>query len=293
MALVNNCPKCGTKLSVAEALAGKKVRCPKCQEIFTMAVGASTALPPPMAQPAVLQPPAAAPIRAKSPAPPPLPPSAATDIKPGLPAFDFRDKESPRRRRGAMDVELEEKAKEAPKKPPLATQIVAAIAAVIGAIIGRLAWMPVLIVVGFATVVGVPLYFLTSGARRRMVFAGALQAGHALWMLLGAILLAGGAVPGVSVDPLVYIQAILLFAGAILVVFLPYLPVIIVMTVYQSAWFIINVTTLAQGGLPRDVRIALFLHLFLRVLGIAMMFLAYFEKPPQTEAQKPELLEVQ
>ena len=277
MALLSNCPKCGTRLSVEDALAGKKVRCPKCLEIFTMTAGTATAPSPALAQP-VAKPvaqvaPPAAPITAKPPVtPPPLPPSASTDFISGLPTFKSQ---------AAARAERENKVKETPKKPPVIAQVVGVIAAIIGAVIGRLAWLPVLIVVGFATVVGLPLYFLTSGARRRMVFAGALQAGHALWMLLGAFLLARGAMPGVSVDPLVFIQAILLFAGAIVVVFLPYLPVIIVMTVYQSAWLLINVTTLAQGGLPRDIRIALFLHLFLRVLGIAMMFLAYFEKPKE------------
>jgi predicted Zn finger-like uncharacterized protein len=288
MALVSNCPKCTTKLAVDDSLAGKKVRCPKCMEIFTMPGGTSTTPPLPIAQvvstPGVQRPLPAAPIKAKPRAtPPPLPPFESTEIKAGLPPFkeeSFSDIKGTR----------QEKAKDAPKKPPVVTQIVSLIAAIIGAVLGRLAVVPVLIVVGFATAVGVPLYFLTSGARRRMVFAGALQGGHALMMLLIAILVTRGVLQGPPPRPLDFVEAILYFAGAILVVFLPYLPVIIIMTIYQSATFIILVLALTQGGLLRDVRIGLFLNMFLRLLGIAMMFLAYFEKP-KPQALEPEIVE--
>jgi predicted Zn finger-like uncharacterized protein len=282
MALVNNCPKCATKLSVDDSLAGKKVRCPKCMEVFTMM--GPEALP--VAQIVVTpveKPPQVAPIRAVRPplpqaipqpvaqrvAPPPLPPS--TEITSGLPAFNFRDEQP-------GNLLPAKKTKEASKKPPLAVQIVGIIGGIGGAILGRTVGLPVLIVVVLAAMVGTPLYFLTSGARRRMVFAGALQGGHALWILVGVVLIAAGTVPGVSVDPVVVIEAVLFFAGAILVVLLPYLPVIILMTVYQTVGLAFNVMTLSRG-VPVELRKALFLHMFLRVLAVAMMFLAYFEKP--------------
>jgi|GEM_PF-2037747 len=288
MALVNNCPKCATRLSVDDSLAGRKVRCPKCQEVFTMTAPVAAVLPvaipqaakPPHASPIRPSPPPAAPQAAPARAtPPPLPPASSSEIQPELSAFDFQD--DPAKAAG-------KKAKEAPKKPPVAAQIIGAIGAIAGAILGRVVGIPVLIVVVFAAIVGTPLYFLTTGARRRMVFAGALQAGHALWMLLGAVLIAAGAAPGVQLDPLLVVEGVLYFAGAIVVVLLPYLPVIIVMTVYQTAALTINVMTVGQPGLPPVVRNALFLHMFLRVLAVAMMFLAYFEKPKDKEPSRGE-----
>jgi hypothetical protein len=169
----------------------------------------------------------------------------------------------------------------------VATQIIAAVGAVLGAVLGRVAWLPMLIVVGFGTVVGLPLYFLTSGARRRMVFAGALQAGHALWLLLVFVLVASGTVIGV-LEPLRVVFAILLLGGGILVVLLPYLPVIIILTLYQTAMFMLTLLTLAREPLLPAGRAALFLDMFLRVLAIAMMFLAYFEKPKDEEQQPPD-----
>jgi WD40 repeat protein len=221
--------------------------------------------------------PTANPQAARLPAtPPPLPPS--TDITSGLPEFHSLN-EDLFSRRG-------KEKKQGAKKPPVAAQIVGVIGAIAGAALGRVVGIPMLIAVVLAALVGTPLYFLTTGARRRMVFAGALQAGHALWMLLGAALIAAGNAPGIVLNPLLVVEGIFYLGGAILVVFLPYLPVIILMTVYQVAGLTMNAMNLAHGGLPPEFRNALFLHMFLRALAIAMMFLAYFEKP-KDEERKP------
>ena len=100
MALVNNCPKCATRLSVDDSLAGRKVRCPKCQEVFTMTAPVAAVLPVAIPQ-AAAKPPQASPIRPSPPlappqatparaTPPPLPPASSSEIQPELSAFDFQ-----------------------------------------------------------------------------------------------------------------------------------------------------------------------------------------------------------
>jgi hypothetical protein len=95
------------------------------------------------------------------------------------------------------------------QKPSIVVQIIAVVGAVIGAAIGRAAGLSLLIPFAGAFLVGVPLSFLTSGKARQMVPAGAVQAGHALWMIVGLLLLMGGAVPAMhAVNPLVLVEAV-------------------------------------------------------------------------------------
>jgi WD domain, G-beta repeat len=151
---------------------------------------------------------------------------------------------------------------------------------VIGVTFGWIAWLPVLVVLFFSVLVGVPFYFLTTGRQRRMVPAGALQAGHALWMVLGAVLLAMGAVPELrnTLDFYVFLEFGLYLALAILLILLPRMLMVIVLTVYQTGYFILNLITLSAGNLPPGFKSSLILHLFLRILGVLMMYIAFLHK---------------
>ncbi|MFO0968057.1 MAG: hypothetical protein U0793_21080 [Gemmataceae bacterium] len=207
-----------------------------------------------------------------------------------------RIEEPARRRRDREDADLEDADLEefnrrgrAPtptgKKPSLFLQVVGVAGGILGAILGRVVGLPVLIVAAFGFLVGTPLYFLTSGRRRNMAPAGGVQAGHALWMLLGATLIAAGAFRDVvaQVPIWIFVEGVLFLAGAITVVLLPYLPVIIVMTVYQVAAFGVNIYSLTQHPDP-EIAKAIFLHMSLRAFAVALMFEAFFRK---VEEQRP------
>src|SRR5262249_39216167 len=70
MSLVVTCPKCASKLSIPDAAAGKKLRCPRCQEVFLpdekqppAALSTQVTAQPPPLTPAPTPPPPATPPR--------------------------------------------------------------------------------------------------------------------------------------------------------------------------------------------------------------------------------------
>lgn len=262
MAIVTSCRTCQAKLSLGEEHAGKKVRCPKCREIF---VFSGVEAPTPLAPPAASAPFAPAPLA------PPILPTVPPARSPDAGWDDDLGNDAP--------PPPPKEAAAGPTKPSPAIQAVGIGAAIIGAVLGRWVGLPMLIVAVLGAAVAVPLYFLTSGRRRIMVGAGGVQAGHALWMLLGAILLAAGVIQGLSPSPLIFVEAGLFLAGAILVVLLPSLAVIIPLTVYQVVACVFNVITLTQRP-PEDMAKALVLHIVLRVFAVVLMFKAYFRKEP-------------
>src|SRR5262245_10410629 len=93
MPIVTLCPLCQQKLALDESAAGKKVRCPKCHQVFTATFPASaprasappaSALPPPA--PPTPRPPFAAPPSLTAPPPltvPPLPRIPTSAMAPG------------------------------------------------------------------------------------------------------------------------------------------------------------------------------------------------------------------
>ncbi len=81
MSLFLTCPGCGGQLKVADNLAGKKIKCPKCAAVFPAAAPSEAAI---TAEPSTVE---------------------AEDITPTLlPALDDEDDEPIRPRRGARDI---------------------------------------------------------------------------------------------------------------------------------------------------------------------------------------------
>src|SRR5262249_43100932 len=89
------CSACQTKLRVADDMAGRRLKCPKCSQIIT--APAAVSAPPPPAKPAAVPPvrqPAPAAVQARPPAPPPAqarpPAPAAARTPPALPPSGAR-----------------------------------------------------------------------------------------------------------------------------------------------------------------------------------------------------------
>ena len=102
------CPGCKITLKVSDALAGKKIKCPKCAAIAP--VPAAGAAPPPAPAPAAkpaAPPAAAAPVAAKPPAP-------AKAAAPGKPAVPLAKPIAPQIKKPAAPVE-----EPTPAAPPL------------------------------------------------------------------------------------------------------------------------------------------------------------------------------
>src|SRR5215470_14432991 len=82
MAIKVTC-SCGTVLAADEKFVGKKVRCPKCSNVFEIPlqeVEAVEEVPPP--QPVRSQPAPRNPVRPAAPSPRPSPPKTAPDVPP-------------------------------------------------------------------------------------------------------------------------------------------------------------------------------------------------------------------
>jgi hypothetical protein len=277
MPLVLQGAQCTKKLSVPESALGKQVRCPLCAAVFTASVGGPLTAEPPAATHVTARPPAGELIRRAPVVPPPLPQEDLAEAD---------DEVTPRSRAAATDS-VSKKPDNVPKKPHPALQALGIAAGCLGAVIGSVAGFSMLIVAVFAALVGVPLYYLTSGRRRRMVPAVAIQAGQALWMLLGAVLIAARVVQvnAVAINVLNFVDFGVYLGLAFLLVLLPNLPMIIFLTVYQAIYFVLNLLALTMPEVTPEFRKALVLHLFLRVLAVGAMYMGYFAKdnrPPLT-----------
>jgi hypothetical protein len=100
MPQVMNCPHCTKKLGVPDNAAGKQVRCPSCQQVFTVPSFQSAA-PPPAAVPAPIPPPLPVPKESVT-AEPPAP--AKPRRSPEPPDDDDYEEERPRRRPAPRDA---------------------------------------------------------------------------------------------------------------------------------------------------------------------------------------------
>lgn len=167
------------------------------------------------------------------------------------------------------------------QKPSVAAQIIAVVGGLVGVAVGRLAGLALLIPCVGALVVGVPLYFVTSGRSRQMVPAGALQAGHALWIMVAVIVFANAGVPAPLGIAELLIEAVLFFAAAIAVVLYPSLIPVAILTAYQAAALVVNVLTAMEPAVPRELRPSLIVHIFLRIVGVVLMYEAYFRRPAE------------
>jgi hypothetical protein len=116
-----------------------------------------------------------------------------------------------------------------------------------------------------------------------MVPAGSIQAGHGAWMLLGAILIAAGQIQGPANPTPLLIESILFISGAITIVLWPSLIPIIILTAYQAVALTFNLIQFVEPGLAKEIRVALMAHIFLRILGVVLMFEAIFRKLSEDE----------
>jgi hypothetical protein len=177
------------------------------------------------------------------------------------------------------------------KKPSLRLQFLGLLGAAVGAVVGRLAWPHLLAVSVCALVLGVPLYLVTRGKRRRMVPSGALQAGHGLWILIALWMPTRPFLPvqDYLIAPLV--EASLFTVAAVGVVLWPSPVLLVLLTAYQSVALVLNALALAEPNAPAEVRTALVAHIFLRVLGVGLMCEAFFRKPSgEGQGEQPNRL---
>jgi hypothetical protein len=139
-------------------------------------------------------------------------------------------------------------------------------AGVLGAVLGfafsRYAGANVLVPVVGALLIGWVLTKRASGPHP-MAAAIAVQGGHFLWMLIGALF--GGAAPAFVVETA-------LFAGGVAWLFLqPRLPAILVLGTYQVIALVVNFTTMRAVPLDSSEARALSVHIALRAIGVVAM----------------------
>lgn len=133
----------------------------------------------------------------------------------------------------------------------------------------------VLIVGTFGLIFGAAFYFATTGQRRAMAPAGAIQAGHAFWMFLGAMLIQAGIVPGARLpSQWVFVEAALFFACSVALILHPRLIPVLALTGYHAAMIVVNLVAFSKTNDAEAGKFLLF-HVALRVFGVAFMYEAY------------------
>lgn len=263
------CPHCATVHHLGEMLAGRTLDCPNCKGSFTVPMMVIE-IPDAPSSIADVQ----SPILVAT----PISNDAISTQRPGPtlspPHWNYNDQVEDRL---ALE-DLQTRPHTGLGRPSAAMLGILITGAVNWVFLSVYVGMAALIVAFFAVVVGAIFGFITSGRRRAMVPAGAIQAGHALWMLLGATLVAAGAAKNVRLaSNLIFLEGGLFFLAAILVILIPRLIPVVVLMGYQVYMFVLNFINLNESG---DVEFgkALLLHLALRVLGVALMLEAYFRK---------------
>jgi hypothetical protein len=165
-----------------------------------------------------------------------------------------------------------------PKKPSRFAQHGVIAAGIIGAAVGRAAGLLLLIPLFLALLVGLPLHFLSRGKRRRMVPSVAIQLGHGLFVILGAIMLLGGFIPFQGDILMPMIVAGFFMAAAFMVFVWPELITISILTVCQLVAVGMNLVVLTWPEITREVAVGLLAVIYLRIVGVVLMWTAFFTK---------------
>jgi hypothetical protein len=168
------------------------------------------------------------------------------------------------------------RAKPSKNKISLALRVVMLLVATSGAMVAAYVGLPMVIAIVLVLLIGLPLFFLTSGRRRQLAPAAALQAGHGLYSLIAAIAIGAGGMkgpPGLDVS-MIFFESMCYLCCAFLIVIWPNVIPIILLTVYQAALLIINGVQLADPQLKPDMQAIFVMHIFLRIAGLILMYTA-------------------
>jgi len=145
----------------------------------------------------------------------------------------------------------------------------AAVGLGVGLGVGRYAGFALLFPAGFALLVGWVLSKTVPARSKPIIPASAVQAGQALWMLLGMVILAR--------FDLTLIDFVILTAGAVWLAFWPSVIVVGVLICYQTVRLAVNGLAFAEATPNTDLHKALLVHLVLRVAAVALMVYGLIE----------------
>jgi hypothetical protein len=239
------CTSCGLHFSLSKIDSGSEVTCPACQGAVEITFGQLPAAPPAPA-PIQLQPTLLCPSEANSSAParpaapPPLPLSTTTII---------------------------------------VTSIVVLVASIAIYALMRYSAEYIIFPLAIAVIGGLIGWFTVKSALRPMVPAMAVQIGHALWLLLGALLL--------RKLELAEIDLAIIGAGLIWLWVVPGVAPVLFLLAYQMIGVSINLCDLAVMRTGTVMHQALWAHVVLRLTAIIFlcygaqrMFLKDWEKRP-------------
>jgi len=156
------------------------------------------------------------------------------------------------------------------------------IAAVLGFAFSRYAGVNVLVPIVGAVLIAWVIKKRAS-APHPMAVAVAVQGGHFLWMLIGAVF--GGAAPAFVVETA-------LFAACVVWLFLqPRLAAVVVLGGYQAVALFVNFTTMRAVPLDSSEARALSVHIALRAIGIGMMIWGLRASRQPSPATEPSVMQ--
>jgi hypothetical protein len=168
-----------------------------------------------------------------------------------------------------------------PKKQSPIQVIGGIVGAVVGLVVGRYTALNLVIPTALALLVGW-IGSRTFGARSKpFLVAFALQAGHALWMLLGAVLL--NTYSPVALDLMIYA------IGLLWLLLQPGIGPVVLLTLYQAVGIALNASQLAAAEVGSNPHKALVVHLIFRAVAVVMMLLPLYQERRRAKVRVPEL----
>jgi hypothetical protein len=156
-------------------------------------------------------------------------------------------------------------------KVPIWVIVLGGLGAIIGASVGKADPIAGMIVAFFGFTAGFIFFKTTKGDQKKYIPAGAIMFGHAGWYLFSIVAL-GAEVPNFG---FALPEALLCLAASCVLVYFPHLILILTFTVYHVVLGVMSINALTIPNLEKDMRVALVLHLFLRLGALIAMYSAW------------------
>jgi hypothetical protein len=149
-------------------------------------------------------------------------------------------------------------------------QLVAGIGgAIAGIAVGRYTGLNLLIPTGLAILVGWICSKLLTGPSKTFLVAFAIQAGHGLWMLLGAVLLKAYA--PVALDLAIYV------IGLAWLVYRPGIAPVVLLSLFQAIAIAVNLAQFLAAEIGTNNHKALLVHLIFRITAVVCMLAGAYQ----------------